>query len=137
MHTIHPSRKTVKNILQKMNVGLFKTDVASNIYLPNNIINVLDTDDDGSIYFYSTCRKTNLAFVDKSFYCTIEFNQKGYASVLKISGVAEIVENDKISSPDNDQVLIKLVVQQSVYKSEKISLFSTLVDKFSSLKHVQ
>lgn len=136
MTTIHPSHKALRAILQNLTVALFKTDIKSNLWLPNNIVNVIHSDVEGHVYFYITCKKNRLAFVEKTIHCTLEFNQKDYSSSLKLSGLAEIVEHDssRNSIGDNCQVLIKMNVQLATYSSEKISVFNTIRDKFSTFR---
>ena len=114
------------NKTQEIKRALFKADINSPLRLPNNIITTIKTDDDGYIWFLTSCNGNYAKSIDKSFYAYLEYYQKGGGDRLHISGRASIVESsseadysvDKNKLPYN-QLLIKLKIFEAEYIDEK------------------
>jgi hypothetical protein len=111
---------------QEIKKALFKADINSILTLPNNIITTLKTDDDGNVWFYTSCNGNYAKNIDKSFYAYLEYYQKGGGSRLRISGKASIVESscEDPSSVENNslhdnQLLIKLKIFEAEYVEDK------------------
>ena len=93
-NTKHNHLDFIKKKIREIKIGLFKTETDSEIKLPNNIIQVLQVEDDGTIWFFTSCSHKQAENVEKSFYANLEFHKKGTDLRVQISGFASI-EKDK------------------------------------------
>ncbi|MEJ7610134.1 MAG: pyridoxamine 5'-phosphate oxidase family protein [Ferruginibacter sp.] len=110
--------------IQEIKVALFKSEINSELSLPNNIIETISTDPDGNVYFFTSCRGNYAAQIDQPFYAYLEYHKKGTDTKLRISGKAIIVKDEAdVASPENEEhginttsiVLVKMKIMQAEY----------------------
>jgi hypothetical protein len=82
----------LKDKIKEIKVAIFKPEMNSELHLPNNIIEVLKVDDDGVIYFFTSCTNDYANHLDRKFYGYLDFYRKGIEGRLMVSGSAEILE---------------------------------------------
>lgn len=106
--------------IAEMKVAIFKTELNADICLPNNLIETIQTDEEGNIYFFTSCNKNLTASIEQPFYAYLDYHQKFTEMHLRISGRAEIVDAD--AGEDGrfaDLVMIKLKIMQAEYFGEQ------------------
>jgi len=105
--------------------ALFKAEINSVLQLPNNIVSTLKMDDDGYIWFFTSCNGYYAGKIDKHFFGHLEFYQKGSDYHIKVSGKALIVDDADVIKKDNsfyndsNIALIKFKILQAEYFENK------------------
>jgi len=116
--------------IKEIRVALFKSEIHSELQLPNNIIQTLKVEDDGTIWFFTSCYGDHAENIDKSFYAYLDYYKKGRDCRLQLSGRATIVENDDedLFSMSNYSsgtfgrlVLVKMKITQAEYFENKLA----------------
>ena len=119
----------LKEKINLIKIALFKSEINSELQLPNNIVQTLRVEDDGTIWFFTTCRGNPARFINKSFYAYLDFYKKDTGCRLQLSGKANIVDNDyesTFSSWDGyskegyTTVLVKMKIMQAEFFENKI-----------------
>ena len=114
----------LKSKIHEIKVAIFKPEMNSELNLPNNIIQVLKVEEDGTLYFFTSCAGNYAGHLDRSFYGYLDFYRKGCEGRLMVSGKAEIVETDEedlLSQSNyskqtaNRLVLVKLKMMQAEF----------------------
>ena len=141
--------------LREIKIGLFKSEINSELLLPNNIIQVLRVDDNGNIWFFTSCNGRQAANINKTFYAYIDFHKKGTGSRLLLNGPAFIVDEEgdveELITQSNyskslasSLVLIKMKIMQAEYfessqeqksGSWKEKIFNSFTNLFSDTHH--
>ncbi len=108
--------------IKEIKVALFKSEMRSELQLPNSIIETLMVEEDGTIWFFTTCYGCQAPYLDRSFYACLNYYKKGSGFHLQVSGNAFIVETEKRNpfinagvTPKNtgNNVLIKMKILQA------------------------
>lgn len=121
--------------IKSINVALFKPEMASELQLPNNIIQVIKSDDDGNIWFFTSCIHEQANNLNKQFYGYLDFYRKGFDERLKISGKAVIVDEDEMNKSlfqhsnysigtASRLVLVKLKIIQAEYSEARLPVIN-------------
>ncbi|CAN5812291.1 hypothetical protein BH11BAC4_BH11BAC4_10180 [soil metagenome] len=110
--------------IRDIKIALFKSEINAELRLPNNIIQTLKVENDGTIWFFTSCHGNYAQNIDKSFYAYLDYYKKGRDCRLQLSGKATIVENDDedLFSISNYSagtfgrlVLVKMKIMQAEY----------------------
>lgn len=112
--------------IKEIKVGLFKSEIDSELWLPNNIVQILRVDESGQLWFFTSCSKMHAAHINRSFYAYLDFHKRGTDTRLLVNGPATIVdeEGDKIAlmpqsnysnSVASSLVLVKMKIMQAEY----------------------
>ena len=112
--------------IKEIKVALFKSEINSELWLPNNVVQILRVDDSGQLWFFTSCSKMHAANINRSFYAYLDFHKRGTDTRLLINGPATIVdeEDDKqelmpqsnySSSVASSLVLVKMKIMQAEY----------------------
>ena len=122
----------LKRKIQELKYAKFSAEINSLLQLPNNIITTLKTDSEGNIWFFTSCNGIYASKMDKSFYASLDYYQKGYDCHLHIDGSATIIEDEENREDilpfviiDNNNidthsvVLIKLKIIKAEYFENK------------------
>lgn len=108
----------LKEKIEEIRIALFKAEMASVLQLPNNIISTLKVDNEGFIWFYTSCNGLYAPQVDKEFFAYLDYYQKGRDSRLRISGRTRIIEGcgaDAATVENNSLLLLKMKIMQAEY----------------------
>lgn len=84
----------LKEKIKEIKIALFKSEMNSELQLPNNIIQTLKVDDDGHIWFLTSCTGDHAQNIARSFYAYLDYYKKGTECRLQVSGRACIIEDD-------------------------------------------
>ncbi|MEX6688963.1 hypothetical protein QTN47_15750 [Danxiaibacter flavus] len=103
--------------------AIFRADVDTMQTLPNNLINTLDVDEEGHVWFLTSSNDNYTRFSEKEFYAYLEYYQKGRDTRLLVSGVATIQEDALIPEKFSAQraytngttFMIKLKIMKAEY----------------------
>lgn len=124
----------IKEKINLIQVALFKSEMNSELPLPNNVIQTLRVEDDGTIWFFTTCNQNHARFISKSFYAYLDYYKKDTGCRLKLSGKAHIVDNeyesdfsgsDSFSKEGYTSVLVKMkLMQAEFYENKSTTHFS-------------
>ena len=137
-HTQDENLNFIKEKISDIKVAIFKSEINSELQLPNNIIQVLKVDDDGTVWFFTSCSGDHKQTIERSFYVYLDFHRKGVEGRLQISGHANVMEDQdddflNISnyskSTANRLVLIKMKIMQAEYFEAKPSPQISMMDK--------
>lgn len=118
----------LKEKIKDIKIALFKSEINSELQLPNNIIQTLQIEDDGTIWFFTSCNGEYAKCIDKSFYAYLDYYKKGTECRLQLSGRATIVEDDGEAfltmsnyskSTASRLVLVKMKIMQAEYFETK------------------
>ncbi len=134
MQTKTENLEFLKRKVQEVRIAKFSAEINSVLQLPNNIITTLKADDEGHIWFFTSCNGTYASnMVDKSFYASLDYYQKGGDCRLHIDGNAMIIEDENNGQPlaftkkENnftyDLVLIKLTIIKAEYFENKHTIW--------------
>lgn len=130
-------REQIKDI----RVALFKSEINSELSLPNNVVETIHTDNEGNIYFFTSCNGNYAGQINLPFYAYLDYHKKGTDIRLKISGKAAIVNEEKNPvSPEIGKrgihsiniVLVKMKIMQAEYSGDAIQQNHTWTQKFKS-----
>ncbi|MEO5967248.1 MAG: pyridoxamine 5'-phosphate oxidase family protein [Ferruginibacter sp.] len=135
----------LKNKISNIKVALFKSEMNSELQLPNNIIQVIKMDDSGNIWFFTSCIHQQAGNLNRNFYAYLDFYRKGFDERLKISGRATIVNEDEMNeslfSKSNYSigtaprlVLVKLNIMQAEYLESRLPIENneSIINKIKS-----
>ena len=127
-------------------VALFKSEINSELSLPTNVIQTISVDEEGNIYFFTSCNGNFAKNIDHPFYSYLDYHKKGYGERLCISGKAIIVkeENEEIEPEKNIHgiseksiVLIKMKIMQAEFYGQAEQHPMTLPQKIkNSITHL-
>src|SRR4051812_8750582 len=84
----------LKQKISEIKVALFRAEINSELQLPNNIIQTLKVENNGTIWFLTSCSGYHAKTIERSFYAYLDFYKKGTGCRLQIGGKANIVEDD-------------------------------------------
>lgn len=132
--------------IMETKVALFKSEINSELSLPTNVIQTINVDEEGNIYFFTSSNGVFAKNIDHPFYAYLDYHKKGYGQRLCISGKAVIVkeENEDIE-PENDDygmtgksiVLIKMKIMQAEFFGQNMHQQLTLPQKIkNSINHI-
>lgn len=85
----------LKEKIREIKIALFKSEINSELRLPNNIIQTLSVEDDGTIWFFTTCNGNHARFIDKPFYAYLDYYKKDTGCSLHLAGKAIIADNEQ------------------------------------------
>ena len=132
----------LKHKINEIKIALFKSEMNSELQIPNNIIETLCVEDDGTVWFFTTCNGKHARFINKSFHASLNYYKKSTGSYLHLSGKAIIV-NDHAENPFpmlNDcsnelytSVLIKMKIMQADFFENRTSTDVSGVEKIKAL----
>ncbi|MDB5202263.1 MAG: hypothetical protein JWQ27_1672 [Ferruginibacter sp.] len=114
--------------IKQIKVALFKSEINSELQLPNNIIQTLKVEDDGHLWFFTSCAGDYAKSIERSFYAYLDFYKKGTDCRIQVSGKATIVEDDAEDfllmsnysrSTAGRLVLVKMKIMQAEYFENK------------------
>lgn len=118
----------LKEKIKDIKIALFKSEINSELQLPNNIIQTLKVEDDGTIWFFTSCNGEYAQNIVKSFYAYLDYYKKGTECRLQLSGRATIVDDDGEAfltmsnyskSTASRLVLVKMKIMQAEYFETK------------------
>lgn len=126
MQQLNENFEIITEKIRQTKIALFKPELNSELMLPNNIIQVLKMDDNGNIWFFTSCIKRQAANINKTFYAYFDFHKKGTNARLMINGTAFIVDDDSdvqelitqsyySNTLSPSLVLIKMKIMQAEY----------------------
>lgn len=141
--------------IKDIKVGLFKSEINSELLLPNNVIQILKVDNDGHLWFFTSCNGRQAANINKTFYAYLDFHKRGTDSRLLLNGTAFIVDeegdvNELITQSNYSRsvasslVLVKMKIMQAEYfegheqkknSSLKDKIFNSIYSLFSDTNH--
>jgi general stress protein 26 len=141
--------------IQEIKVGLFKSEINSELMLPNNVIQVLRVDDTGNVWFFTSCNRRQAANINKTFYAYLDFHKRGTGTRLLLNGPAFIVDEEgdvsELITQSNysrsvaaSLVLVKMKIMQAEYferneeqktGSWKEKIFNSFTNLFSDAHH--
>lgn len=140
----------IKEKIEEIKIALFKAEIDSILKLPNNIISTLKVDDEGSIWFYTSCNGLYAGEVDKEFFAYLEYHQKGRNTRLRISGKATVESSNDgafttaSNSNTNNLLLLKLKIMHAEYLESDyerhhgwVGRIKTTVSDFLSASHAR
>jgi len=118
----------LKEKIRNIKVALFKTELNPGLQLPNNIIQTLKVDNDGTVWFFTSCNGKHAENIDRPFYAYLSYQKKGNGCRLQISGKACIIRDDQdilipVDGPEKGNngktVLIKMKIMQAEFFENK------------------
>ncbi len=74
----------LRSKIEEIRIALFKAEMDSVLQLPNNIISTLKVDDEGYIWFYTSCNGTYAPQVQKEFFHTLTTIKRGEIRVYEL-----------------------------------------------------
>src|SRR5690242_14155633 len=96
----HQELLFLKEKIEEIKVALFKAESESVLRLPNNIITTLKVDEEGCVWFFTSCSRHFAQCFDRELPVSLDYYQKGN-KCLHITGKAYIEDaNEGISYLD-------------------------------------
>ena len=132
----------LKEKINLIKIALFKSEINSELQLPNNVIQTLRVEDDGTVWFFTTCMGNPARFINKSFYAYLDYYKKDTGCRLQLSGKTNIVDNDydsAFSSWDGyskegyTTVLVKMKIMQAEFFENKIIADISWTDRIKGI----
>ncbi len=84
----------LKEKIKTIKIALFKTELNPGLQLPNNIIQTLKVDDDGTVWFFTSCNGNHADHIDTPFYAYLNYQKKGANCRLQLGGKATLIKTD-------------------------------------------
>lgn len=107
--------------IKQIKIGLFKSEINSELLLPNNVIQVLRVDDSGQLWFFTSCNGRQAANINKTFYAYLDFHKRGTDSRLLLNGTASIVDEEgEVNELLSESIYSKTLVPSLVLVRMKI-----------------
>ena len=78
----------ISDFIPASGTGIFRSEMNSELQLPNNIIQIVKTDEGGNLYFFTSCLNLQASSLERKFYSSVEFFDKLTCSKYLLSGVA-------------------------------------------------
>ena len=120
--------KFLKEKINSIQVALFRSEIDSELKLPNNVIKTFKVEDDGTVWFFTSLNGYHKALNGKPFFAHLYFHKKDADFHLQLSGQAVIVENTGIdsnfttfSTGTYSVALIKLKILQAEFNEKRES----------------
>lgn len=131
----------LRSKINQIKIALFKSETDFELQLPNNIVQTLSVEDDGTIWFFTTCNGCHARFMDKSFYAYLNYYKKDTGCRLQLGGKAIIVENSEhsfVEAADYSKelyttVLVKMKIMQAEFFENKITPDVSWTEKIKSV----
>lgn len=134
----------IKQKVEAIRFALFKAEISSELRLPNNIIETLKVEDDGTIWFLTSCHGAHAQAIERTFYAQLDFYRKGTDCRLQLSGTATIVDDDDESlisisnysknvGASGRLVLVKMRMVDVEYFENKTEPVGSIKDRFRIL----
>lgn len=118
--------KFLKEKINSIKVALFRSEIDSELKLPNNIIKTYKVEDDGTVWFFTTLNGYHKVLSGKPFFAHLYFHKKDADFHLQLSGKAVIVENADLESNFNTfstgtyaVALIKMKILQAEFNEKE------------------
>ncbi len=130
-----------KEKIKEIKIALFKSEIDSELQLPNNIVETLKVEDDGTIWFFTTCNGNHARFIDKSFFAYLNYYKKGTDCHFQLCGKAIIVDNDyesplcilnSFTKGKYASVLVKMKIMQADFFENKTFTNVSWTEKIKS-----
>ncbi len=134
----------IKEKICEIKIAIFKSEINSELQLPNNIIQVLKIDEDGTVWFFTSCSGDHKKTIDRNFYVYLDFHRKGVDGRLQISGHANVVEDNEedflnmsnySKSTASRLVLLKMNILQAEYFDARPSPQISIMEKIKTAFH--
>ena len=132
--------------IMETKVALFKSEINSELSLPTNVVQTISVDEEGNIYFFTSCNGNFAKNIDHPFYAYLDYHKKGYGERLCISGKAVIVkeENEDIEPDKNSYgiseksiILVKMKIMQAEFFGQTINQQLSFPQKIkNSISHL-
>lgn len=132
--------------IMETKVALFKSEINSELSLPTNVVQTISVDEEGNIYFFTSCNGNFGKNIDHPFYAYLDYHKKGYGERLCISGKAVIVkeENEDIEPDKNSYgiseksiILVKMKIMQAEFFGQTINQQLSFPQKIkNSISHL-
>ena len=128
MQYLDSNLEFLKERIKDIKIALFRSECYSELQLPNNIISTLQMDDEGNIWFFTSCAGDYANHVDKSFFASLDYYRKGTDCRIRVSGRAVVVDDDDESfltisnyskGTKGRLVLVKMKIAQAEYFENK------------------
>ncbi len=123
--------------IDQLRIAIFRAEIRSVLKLPNNIISTLKTDNNGNIWFFTSCNGSYAKDIDRKFYACLDYYQKGRDYRLRVNGTASIVEDfddaaiTTIEQIKDNIVLIKFKILEAEYFENKNITRTSFREKFT------
>lgn len=118
----------IKEKIDEIKTALFKTELGAEMLLPNNIIQTLKVEDDGTVWFFTSFNGLYSQLIDETFYAYLNYNRKGSDCRLQLSGKAAIINQEDAGlfsicnytkGTYGRLVLVKMKIMQAAYFENK------------------
>jgi hypothetical protein len=127
----------IKEKIKEIKIGLFKSEINSELQLPNNIVEILKVEDDGTAWFFTSCIESQAENIARSFYAYLDFHKRGTDCRLQLGGKATIIEDDDLLFSISNYsrgtagklLLVKMKIMQAEYFESKQSGNVSWTDK--------
>lgn len=98
--------------INTIKVAIFRSELNCELQIPNNIVQTLKVDEDGTIWFFTTLNGYHAAMIDKPFFAHLDYHKKGGDCQLKLNGEAILADyaGYDLCSKSNDTESIYAVV---------------------------
>ncbi|MGC4101968.1 hypothetical protein [Ferruginibacter sp.] len=83
----------IREKIQEIKIALFKSEIDSELKLPNNVVQTLKVDDEGNAWFFTTIKNYSPGQIDKPFFAQLDYYKKGSDCRLHLSGEGSIVND--------------------------------------------
>ncbi|MEO8769944.1 MAG: pyridoxamine 5'-phosphate oxidase family protein [Ferruginibacter sp.] len=131
----------LKEKIAAIRFAIFKAEINSELRLPNNIIEILKVEDDGTLWFLTSCNGEHAKTIERSFYAQLDFYRKGTDCRLQLGGNATVTEDDneafitisnysKSVGSSGRLVLIKMKIAKAEYFENKPEPVGSMKERF-------
>lgn len=115
--------------IKEIKVAMFKSEINSELSLPNNIVETIHADEEGNVFFFTSCNGNYAGQINQPFYAYLDYHKKNTNIRLQVSGKAVIVnEESDMAAPENEDhgifsrsiVLVKMKIMQAEFFGEPV-----------------
>jgi hypothetical protein len=128
----------IQDKVEGFKMAMFRAEMNSELQLPNNIITTFKTDDEGNIWFFTSCNGAYAQHFEQDFFAHLQYYRKGHDSCLRLNGRACIVKEegagveDSVIAGSTTIVLIKFKILHAEYCENKQAGTTSVKEKLKT-----
>ncbi|HVM89448.1 MAG TPA: hypothetical protein VMT76_14775 [Puia sp.] len=112
----------IQQKIQELNTALFFPETGALFNIPNYLVNNIQTDSEGNIWFIISKPAEYIDPLDRKFHCKLDFFKKGTSYYVKVNGTATIFSTQDNIAPSNEMLSIKKCLENKQMIAVKVEI---------------
>ncbi|MBS1947566.1 MAG: pyridoxamine 5'-phosphate oxidase family protein [Bacteroidetes bacterium] len=112
----------IQQKIQELKTALFFPETGSLLNIPNYLVNNIQVDEAGNIWFIISKPAEYIDLLDKNFHCKLDFFKKGVNHYVKVQGRATIFDKQEEMPFSKDMREIKKCLKNKQMAAVKVEI---------------